>query len=230
MNLDLPPPSLQDFVRRVVLAASDLGMETKVRPDLLGRSFNGASSRSTTLNPSDLPAESHAIVVGRYTVIFGVLPETPSLPAVRDALRKYRNQCVVARSFLSSNESLDLQLMLVGPRGSERVKKWTFLGLVVERDDRVARKLAWLRPEDEVRDGDSFEDFLKRTFLARPWREDNTVLPEGQSLDLVDPAAAGLPRSTAEEFDRIALQVDDDTPPDEIVDQLVQAWERREKA
>ncbi|WSH65617.1 ABC-three component system middle component 1 [Rhizobium ruizarguesonis] len=230
MTLTAPPPSLEDFVKRVVSAASELGMEATARPDLLDRSFNGTFSQSTTLNPADLPAEAYAMVVGRYTVIFGILPEAPSLVAVRETLRKYRNQCVVARSYLSPNQSLDLQLMLVGPRGSERVKKWTFLGLFVERDDRVARKLAWLRPEDEMRDADSFPDFLKRTFLARPWREDRTELSEGQSLDLVDPETAGLPRSTAEEFDRIALQVDEDTPSDDIVEQLVRAWERREKA
>ena len=102
--------------------------------------------------------------------MLGVLPETASIDAVRETLRRYRNQCVIARSFLSPNQVLDLQLMLVGPRGSERSAEWRSLALMVERDDRVARKLAWLRPEDPARDPESFADFLKRTFLARPWK------------------------------------------------------------
>lgn len=228
MTFDALSPSLKDFVQRVLVAADGLSLATQARPELLGTGFSGSLSSSTSLKPTDLPTEAYGLEVGRYTVMFGTLPEVPSLPAIREALRLYRNQCIVARSFMSTNQVLDLHLMLVGPRGSEPIKNWQSLVLFVERDDRVARKLAWLRPEDEQRDDDSFADFLKRTFLARPWSQDQTALEQNQSLDLVDPTTVGLPRSTAESFDRIALAADDDTSADEIVDQLVRAWQRRE--
>lgn len=221
---------LDDFVDRVRKAAELRGLETSEHPELAGNSFSGTSSKATTLEPGDLPSEARAFRIGRYTVIFGTLPDTPTLPIIREVLRRYRNQCVVARSFLSANKSLDLQLFLVGPRGSEWEKKWKSLGLYLERDDRVARKLAWLRPRDALRDDDSFSDFLRRTFLARPWQEDQDSLREDQPLDLDEPVSAGLPRTTAEEFDRIALDGDDDRSGDEIVDALVRAWERREIA
>lgn len=101
---------------------------------------------------------------------------------------------------------------------------------MVERDDRVARKLAWLRPEDPRRDDESSADFLKRTFLARPW-----VHAEGQFEDVAldelsgtGATAPGLPRTTADEWERIAL--DEKKSPDDIVTALVKAWERRGQA
>ncbi|MER9554395.1 ABC-three component system middle component 1 [Mesorhizobium sp. M0323] len=219
---------LGEFMSRVCGAATERRLLVKEDPRLAGRSFNGGSSAATTLEADELPAEVKVLRIGRYTVIFGTLPDAPSLPSVRETLRRYRNQCVVARSFLSANESLDLQLFLVGPRGSEWERKWKSLGLFLERDDRVARKLAWLRPRDAPRDDESFDEFLRRTFLARPWEEDEEDLRKNQSLDLDEPTPSGLPRSTAEAFDNIALEGDDDRPADEIVEALIQAWEQRE--
>jgi hypothetical protein len=219
---------LEDFLERMRDAAEGRKLPTTEDPRLAGRSFNGGSSAAMTLEAGEIPAEVKALRIGRYTVIFGTLPDTPTLPGVRETLRRYRNQCVVARSFLSVNDSLDLQLFLVGPRGSEWERKWKSLGLFLERDDRVARKLAWLRPRDAAQDAESFDEFLRRTFLARPWEEGEGDLREDQSLDLEESAPAGLPRTTAEEFDSIATEGDDDRPADEIVDALVRAWERRE--
>jgi hypothetical protein len=221
------PGPLEDFLLRVSRAAEALKLPVSEQSRLAGRSFSGGSSAAMTLDVEELPAETRALKIGRYTVVFGSLPDTPTLPGIRETLRRYRNQCVVVRSFLGSNESLDLQLFLVGPRGSEWERKWKSLGLYIERDDRVARKLAWLRPRDAARDDDSFEDFIRRTFLARPWRDDDDDMREGQSLDIDEPNPAGLPRSTAEEFDSIALESEGRTA-DEIVELLVQAWERRE--
>lgn len=218
--------ALAEFVQRIVKTASDRELSVSDHPQLTGQSFNGGTSAAARLDPSELPSYVHARKIGRYTVIFGMLPETPTLPAVRETLRRYRNQCVVARSFLSANESLDLQLFLLGPRGSEWERKWKSLGLFLERDDRVARELAWLRPRDAERDDDSFGDFVRRSFLARPWHDDDDVRTD-QSLDLDEPTPAGLPRSTAEEFDAIALEGDDERSGEDIVEALVRAWEQR---
>ena len=119
MNEKVALGPLEEFVQRVREAADRRKLPISERPRLAGPSFNGGSSAATTLEAGELPAEARALKIGRYTVILGTLPDAPTLPGVRETLRRYRNQCVVARSFLSANESLDLQLLLVGPRGSE---------------------------------------------------------------------------------------------------------------
>lgn len=223
-------PGLADFASRLRDAAAGLDLAVENRPELASSTFNGGSSKSTSLSPTDLPAECYAIRIDRFNIVLGVLPEIPTLEAVRETLRRCRNQCVVARSYLGTNETLDLQLMLLGPRASERQNAWQAFALMVERDDRVARKLAWLRPEDEQRDEESFSDFLKRTFLARPWVYDLGKF-EDAALDELSGSGSttpGLPRTLADDWERIAL--DDDKSPDEIVTALVKAWERRGKA
>lgn len=223
-------PGLADFADRLRTTAARLDLAVEDHPELASSTFNGGSTKSTSLSPTDLPAECYAIRISRFNIVLGLLPEIPTLESVSETLRRCRNQCVVARSYLGANETLDLQLMLLGPRASERQEAWRALALMVERDDRVARKLAWLRPEDPQRDDESFADFLKRTFLARPW-----IRKEGEfddvALDQLSSAAAttpGLPRTTADEWQRIAL--DDSKTPDQIVTALVKAWERRSQS
>jgi hypothetical protein len=220
-------PALADFANRLRKAAGTLGLEVKDRADLVSSTFNGGSTKSASISLTDLPAETHAIQIERYNIVLSVLPDVPAMEAVLETLRRCRNQCVVARSYLSTNETLDLQLMLLGPRASEGLAAWSALALMVERDDRVARKLAWLRPEDPLRDEESFANFLKRTFLARPWFHGLGQFEDAQLDELSDAGATapGLPRATADEWERIAL--DDQKSPDDIVTALVKAWERR---
>ncbi len=231
MTEESPPSSgLADFANRIRTAALALNLKVEDRPELASVTFNGGSSKSTSISPTDLPAESHAFRIDRFNIVLGVLPALATLEAVRETLRRYRNQCVIARSYLGTNETLDLQLMLLGPRASESQEDWRALALMVERDDRVARKLAWLRPEDESRDEESFTDFLRRTFLARPWVHDEGKF-EDAALDELSGGNAstqGLPRPLADEWERIAL--DEKKSPDEIVNALVTAWERRGQA
>lgn len=223
-------PGLTDFADRLRNAAAGLDLTVESRPELASSTFNGGSSKSTSLSPSDLPAECYAIRIDRFNIVLGVLPDISTLEAVRETLRRCRNQCVVARSYLGTNETLDLQLMLLGPRASEGQAAWRALALMVERDDRVARKLAWLRPEDEQQDDESFSDFLKRTFLARPWVHDKGKFEDAALDELSDSGAStpGLPRTLADDWERIAL--DETKSPDDIVTALVRAWERRGQA
>lgn len=223
-------PGLTDFADRIRSAAQALNLKVEDRPELASSTFNGGSSASTSIRPTDLPAESHGIRIDRFNIVLGVLPDIATLEAVLETLRRYRNQCVVARSYLGTNETLDLQLMLLGPRSSERQDAWRALALRVERDDRVARKLAWLRPEDEKRDEESFAEFLKRTFLARPWVHEEGEFEDAalDELSVSDASTRGLPRTLADEWERIALDMN--KSPDAIVTALVKAWERRGQA
>jgi hypothetical protein len=226
MSVSTESSALQDLAKRLRTSANEIALDVLDRSELTGSYFSGGTTSSTNLSPSDLPTESLALGIGRYTILLGLLPEVPTPESVLETLRRYRNQCVVARSFLSAHQSLDLQLILVGPRGSECQEDWKALALMIERDDRVARKLAWLRPENPGHDAESFVEFIKRTFLARPWNKAGKF--GDVALDqLSDSGAIGdeLPCSTTDEWERIAL--DTDKTPDEIVASLVNAWKIR---
>jgi len=216
------------FESSIRSAASALGLEVSVDPKLVTSEFRGGDRvASSKLNAIDLPQVKGGLRIGSYSVVLGVLPDSRTADAVRETVRRYRNQCVVARSFLSANEALDLHLMLIGPRGSENDTEWQALGLMVERDDRVARKLTWLRPSDIADDRSSFAGFLKRTFLARPWSSDERF--SRGALDMLnaarDPNDLNVPMKTAAEWEAIALGSDEN--PTTLVEAIVEAWKRR---
>lgn len=142
-----------------------------------------------------------------------------------DTLRQHRNQCVVARGALPPNAALDLVLVLVGPRGSEGKDAWRATALAIERDDRVARKLVWLRPANRRDDPDSFDAFAKRTFLARPW-----VTAGRFSVASLDDIAAeldtgGAARDTSGRWIRLAVERGGN--PDDLVEGLIEVWKDR---
>lgn len=208
--------------------ADAVGLKAEDAPNLTSNVFlGGEGSQTARLEPEDLPYPVRALQIGRYAVLLAMLPEQPSLEAITEALRRFRNQCVVARSYLPPNAALDLQGILVGPRGSEPTEEWRPMALLVERDDRVARKFAWLRPESEDADDASAADLIKRTFLARPWVTDATFTMA--ALDNLNRAAAmwdaSVPRDTVDEWVRLALGPKSDA--DVLVEGLVDAWARR---
>jgi hypothetical protein len=221
------PETPLDWVQTALTSAA-AAVELVVDPalQLTAAVFRGGEAAAVAkLDVSDLPSAVRALRVGRYTVLLGLLPEIPSSEAVIETVRRYRNQCVIARSYLTSNEALDLQLFLVGPRGSEPVDNWKTLALSVERDERVARKLAWLRPAQAAADETSFADFLKRTFLARPWKH-QAVFTMAALDNMSKIAAVGdVPRNTVGEWMQMALTQRSD--PSALVEGLVDAWSRR---
>ena len=222
-----PASSTLDWVEGSLhAAAARLELEAQAAPQFCSAVFRGGEASATArLQPSELPAASRGLRIGRYAVLLGLLPEVPSVEAVSETLRRYRNQCVIARSYLTPNEALDLQLFLIGPRGSEPSNEWQPLALIVERDDRVSRKLTWLRPANEISDEASFTDFVKRTFLARPWN--NSAVFTMAPLDNFNRAAAvgDVPRDTVGEWVQLAQTRRAD--PTSLVEGLVDAWSKR---
>ncbi len=212
--------------RRLEADANDLGLGSRDSPGLVGDTFVGGSGElGSSLEPRDLPMVKLGLTIGRHAIVLGLLPETIGSRDIVDTMRQCRNQCVVARSALAPNAVLDLLLVMVGPRGSEGKDAWRTIALAIERDDRVARKLVWLRPAEPEADQESFAAFIKRSFLARPWVTDAAF-----SVAALDEVSAAVeiedtPRDTAGQWNKLAVLWGDE--PDTLVDRLVEAWKER---
>lgn len=215
---------LEELQARLRAAAESRGFEVSTPEGMTRTEFRGGDGGpKTTLPASDLPLEVRALQFGRYTFLMAALPDLPSLPSVQDCVRRFRNQCVIARSFLSANEALDLQGVLLGPRGSANSDEWKAIGLMVERDDRVARKFVWLRPEDPVEDDAGFAELLKRSALARPWAMNaqfSTAALDDTTRFLAE-LEPDVPHDIIQDWVRLALNGQDN--PVRLVDDLIEA-------
>lgn len=219
------------FRGRLISTATSMGLSVEANDSLASAVFRGGKGQeSAQIQPIDLPPRVSAIKLGRHSILLGELPSAPSKEAIDDLLRRFRNQSVIARSYLSANEALDLQVFLVGPAGSESSDKWSTSGLLIERDEKVARKLAWLRPDDEANYDKSYGDFIRRSFLAEPWLYDGVfTMADLDSLSRIPELADGsLPRNTAQAWVQLTFQHHDDTTT--LVDSLIDAWSNRGKA
>lgn len=216
--------SLHDFVARTSIAARSLGITVSSRAELTASDFRGGSGEPS-LKGAHLPLEIATLSIGGFAVLFGCLSVAPDITMIRDGIRRYRNQCVVARSHLAPEQALDLQLWLLGPEGSGDDPKWSSLALAIERDDRVARKLVWLPPADANLHDVAFKNFLARTFLARPWltlrKQSSAQLDRLSSLSALL-SDLNIDNSILEKWlDLAGSELSDGA---ELVDALVDTW------
>ena len=93
----------------------------------------------------------------------------------------YQQYAAIARTWLLSDYSDDLNLFLVGPVGSKDETEWQNFAQVIERNDLVCRKLVWLPGKNDHEWSIEMGEFLDRTFLAQPWKMSEVAL--GISLD-----------------------------------------------
>jgi hypothetical protein len=157
----------------ILAAARAAGAQVEVAPtEWTGTAFNADVLSTASIgeplqrHERDLPRLVGAARLDDMPVLIGELDGLPERAAVNDLSRRYRNQAIIARSWLGP-EAPNLQLFLIGPPGALNDVRWRQLAAVVEADDRVCRKLVWLfqdEPTIELAGG-----FLERTFLARPW-------------------------------------------------------------
>jgi len=155
--------------------ARAVGLAFDALSAITGNSFGTGDAATTRLGPDQLPDLVYGCLVGRHPLILGILPKIANAESVFASVRRYRNQCVVARSNLTADQALDLNLFLLGPAGSDNDEQWKALGATIERDDRVARKQVWLRPLQADANEDSFRLFCERTFMARPWLKGHPI-------------------------------------------------------
>lgn len=196
------------IIRFIIQTAVSLGAEESEAPSVwTGDRFNAellaSIQRGSSPNrvENDLPKEVIATKLDGVPVLLGQLENPADRPRVQDALRRYRNQAIIARSWLGA-EALNLQCFLVGPRGSVSTAKWRQLAAEAEADDRVCRKLVWLPPEHPTTD--DARSFLSRTFLARPWEHG---LPNS-SANLDRMGTIDLPSHWAEAIDDDTLDAE----------------------
>lgn len=99
--------------------------------------------------------------------------ERPWLPLIRQAWH--------TKSWMPMPH--DLVLVLVGPQDSADNEDWMAIQRRIERDEKICRKYVWLAPNDPGQWTPSLDEFLRRTFLARPWRDDDSKI--SPALDLL---------------------------------------------
>jgi len=93
----------------------------------------------------------------------------------------YQQYAAIARTWLLSDFSDDLNLFLVGPTGSKDEREWQNFSRVIERNDLVCRKLVWLPSSNDHEWATELSAFLERTFLAEPW--EGAATTSGVNLD-----------------------------------------------
>ncbi|WP_146597744.1 ABC-three component system middle component 1 [Novipirellula aureliae] len=93
----------------------------------------------------------------------------------------YQQYAAIARTWLLSDFSDDLNLFLVGPSGSKDEREWQNFSQIIERNDLVCRKIVWLPGKNDHNWSKELEEFLERTFLAEPWKASGAT--SGINLD-----------------------------------------------
>jgi hypothetical protein len=99
----------------------------------------------------------------------------------------YQQYAAIARTWLLSDYSDDLNLFLVGPAGSKDESDWQSFSQVIERNDLVCRKLLWLPGKNDHEWASELAAFLDRTFLSEPWKGTATTMGVG-----LDPLAESM--------------------------------------
>jgi hypothetical protein len=212
------PPTTEpaELLSLLLDAARELGASVEEAPSVLtGAVLNsemlaGVDQAVTQVRTSrDLPTDITGVFLDRVPVLIGGFGSLDESDAASDTLRRYRNQAAIARSWLGI-EAQNLQFFIFGPLGSAIDDRWLDLAEMIEADDRVCRKIVWLPAADSPQV--SALNFLRRTFLARPWAGgvENTV----PRLDQM--SALSLPPGWREVLE------DETLDPDSLVAKIVE--------
>lgn len=120
----------------------------------------------------------------------------------------YQQLAAIARTWLITEYSDDLNLFLIGPPGSAFEQEWINFAQEIERNDLVCRKLVWLPSKNESTWGKEIAAIMMRCFLSKPWTSVKST--SNVSLDSVSDLASTL-GEWSEIFDDPAFASDDPT-------------------
>lgn len=127
--------------------------------------LDGHPEHPVPVPTASLPERHLVMQVGYHRILIGSLSTSDDW---QDELNRYLNLAAIEWSWLGRRGE-DLLLLLVGPAGSDGEEQWLQRRGLIERDDRVCRKLVWLPPGDDPDVEGALNVFISRTFLARPW-------------------------------------------------------------
>jgi len=211
----MTPEILRDRLKNT---AADLGWAVSDEPAFVSKRFRARSEDST----ADFPTKAFGLRLGRYPVIVAPIA-LGDVPEMQDDLRRLHSQLVIARSHMPPAQVINAHIFLCAI--SMPSKDWKRVRDLAERDEAVCRKLIWM--PDEARLDQSYLDFVGGTFLAQPWRQNDSVLdaPLDYDNDLVERVLReqGLSAAAAAEWISLATQYENN--PIDLVPQLVTAMD-----
>lgn len=212
---------LDELTTRLLGSAKTNGWPAREAPELVSHQFRGREGEADVA----LPKHARGLKLGFYPVIAAELRLAPE-EALEADLKAAHNQMIIARSFLLSSEVVDAHIFFVTPEPSEETD-WKQRIDHIERDQTVSRKLVWM-PAAGALDA-SFDAFVQRTFLARPWIDaaQRSDAPLDQNEQLVETVLQekGLSAKAAAAWVRLAKEQPDD--PEQLIEQLVSELELR---
>lgn len=210
--------TLNEFCDRVLNAAKSAGRTATRVDDYAARSFPSS-------NDDVSPVKSGEVVglqLGSYPVLAATL-QLNDRAALTARLKALHGQVVIARSYMRPAEVINAHLFLCATESG--VGDWESIVDIAERDESVCRKVVWVPALDDL--DKSFDAFVARTFLARPWDSDDAVLdaPLDHNSHVVQSAliAAGLDPAMAMRWEQLIDKTTDD--PDVLVAKLVALME-----
>jgi hypothetical protein len=176
----------------ILKAAEKLGCAIQAAsPGWTGCAFNAellgstASRRSIQRDERDLPDLVAASRIDETPVLVGELKGPPDRAVIEEQMRRYRNQAMIARSWLGE-EGPNLQLFLISPAGGRGSQDWRQRAAQIEADDRICRKLVWMMESTATLEG--AVEFMGRTFAARPWTQGEGMPKALDELEIGLPA------------------------------------------
>ncbi|MBR9779729.1 MAG: hypothetical protein GYB52_08065 [Rhodospirillales bacterium] len=211
--------SLEKFCDELISTSRALGWKTKPMPDYASKQFKGREGTADVV----LPGKVVGLQLGDYPVLAGEI-DLRETDQVKQAIKQFHNQVVIARSYMEANQVINTHLILRGTVIDE-ASDWRVLIDLIERDEAVCRKLVWTAGDKE---GFSCAELISRTFLARPWRKNDMVnnAPLDHNQGLVERVliGEGLSAKTAKQWVEHARKFND--RPLLMIPKLVDAWRK----
>lgn len=210
--------TLTEFCDRVLEAAERAGWTANRTDDYAARSFPSSNDEISPLKPGEVIG----LQLGSYPVLAATL-QLNDRAALTARLKALHGQVVIARSYMRPAEVINAHLFLCATESG--VGDWESIVDIAERDESVCRKVVWVPALDDL--DKSFDAFVGRTFLARPWDGGDAVLdaPLDHNRNVVQSAlvTAGLDPAMAMRWEQLVDKNTDD--PDVLVAKLVALME-----